>query len=90
MFGTVPFTPSSGNIYGNKATAFPHSRVMFSMQDKAQEFTKKQYGPLPVIGLPVQVQCEGFKCMAYRDRDGRWVDLFSHKFTDRVLGVVPA
>jgi len=90
MFGTVPFSPASENIHCNKATAFPHSGVMFGMQDKPEEFTKTQYGPLPVLGLPVQVQCDGFKCMAFRDREGRWVDLFSRKFMDRVLGVVPA
>jgi hypothetical protein len=48
------------------------------------------YGPLPVIGLPVQVQCDTFKCMAFRDSDGRWIDFFSRKFLPRVLGVVPA
>jgi hypothetical protein len=58
------------------------------MEDKAQEFGKNKYGPLPVFGLPVQVQCDGFKCMAFRDREGRWVDLFSREFVPRVLGVV--
>jgi hypothetical protein len=58
------------------------------MQDKAQEFQKIIYGALPVVGLPVQVQCDGFKCMAFRDRQGRWVDLFSHEFVPRVLGVI--
>ena len=70
--------------------AFPDSSVGCYMQDKAQEFKIIKYGPLPVLGLPVQVQCDGFKCMAFRDREGRWVDLFSRKFMDRVLGVVPA
>jgi hypothetical protein len=58
------------------------------MQDKAKEFKKIQYGSLPALGLPVQVQCDGFKCMAFRDREGRWVDLFSREFVPRVLGVV--
>ncbi len=51
---------------------------------------KPVYRPLPVSRLPVQVQCDGFKCMAYRDPEGRWVDLFSHEILPRVLGVVPA
>ena len=58
------------------------------MQDKAPEFKTTQYCPMPVLGVPVQVQCEGFTCMAFRDREGRWVDLFSHEFVPRVLGVV--
>jgi len=40
--------------------------------------------------LPVQVQCDGFKCMAFRDREGKWVDFFSREFVPRVLGVVSA
>jgi hypothetical protein len=58
------------------------------MEDRPQMFKKPVYGSLPVIGLPVQVQCDGFKCMAFRDREGRWVDLFTHQFVPRVLGVV--
>jgi len=58
------------------------------MEDKAQIFKKPQYGSLPILGLPVQVQCDGFKCMAFRDREGRWVDLFSRELLQRVLGVV--
>jgi hypothetical protein len=56
------------------------------------EFRKKKplYGPLPVLGLPVEVQCDGFKCMAFRDKEGKWVELFSRKFLSRVLGVVRA
>ncbi len=58
------------------------------MQDKIPEFEKVKYGPLPVLGVPVQVQCDGFKCMAFRDRQGRWVDLFTREFVPRILGVV--
>ena len=47
------------------------------------------YAPLPRLGLPVQVQCEGFKCMAYLDKQGRWIDFFSHEPLPKVLGVVP-
>ena len=51
---------------------------------------KPVYGPLPIIGLPVQVQCVGFKCMAFRDKEGRWVDLFTRELVSGVLGVVRA
>jgi len=29
--------------------------------------------PLPPA-VPVQVQCEGYRCLAYRDRAGTWVN----------------
>jgi len=60
------------------------------MESNIPEVAKVKYGPLPVLGLPVQIQCVGYKCMAYRDPEGRWVDLFSREFVTRVLGVVPA
>jgi hypothetical protein len=60
------------------------------MKENIPDPTKTNYGPLPSTGVPVQVQCDGYKCMAFRDREGRWVDLFSRQFVDRVKGVVPA
>jgi hypothetical protein len=28
--------------------------------------------PLPAIGEQVLVQAEGFRCLAFRDKDGKW------------------
>ena len=60
------------------------------MHDKQPESAKADevYGPLPRLGLPVQVQCDGFKCMAFLDEKGRWVDFFTHEHLSRVFGVV--
>jgi len=58
------------------------------MNDGVPKTGEPVYGPLPRPGLPVQVQCDGFKCMAYRDKDGNWMDLFTRKFLPGVLGVV--
>jgi hypothetical protein len=33
----------------------------------------------PTKGLPVQVQCEGFRCMAYQDENGNWIDSHTGK-----------
>jgi hypothetical protein len=33
--------------------------------------------PLPPIGEQVLVQAEGFRCLAFRDRDGKWRNAFS-------------
>jgi hypothetical protein len=60
------------------------------MQDKAAELKTVKYGPLPPVGMPVQVQCAGFKCMAYLDKEGKWRDLFSRQCLEQVLGVIPA
>jgi hypothetical protein len=60
------------------------------MESSIPAVVKHIYGPLPAAGVPVQIQCVGFKCMAFRDHEGRWVDLFSREFVPRVLGVVPA
>jgi hypothetical protein len=60
------------------------------MENSIPDLAKIKYGSLPALGIPVQIQCVGYKCMAYRDGEGRWVDLFSREFVPRVLGVVPA
>jgi hypothetical protein len=60
------------------------------MENNLPPAARPQYGPLPPVGVPVQIQCIGYKCMAYRNREGQWVDLFSREYVTRVLGVVPA
>jgi hypothetical protein len=54
------------------------------------DFKKEQprYGLLPALGVPVQVQCDGFKCMAFRDKQGNWKDFFTRESLPGVLGVV--
>ncbi len=41
--------------------------------------------PLPPIGENVVVQAEGFRCLAFRDKDGKWRDAFHH---DELLGSI--
>jgi hypothetical protein len=60
-----------------------------NVQDELEK-SKPRYGTIPIAGVPVQVQCDGFKCMAYRDKEGRWIDLFTRQLLSRVLGVVAA
>ena len=60
------------------------------MKDEVRNTAEPVYGPLPRLGLPVQVQCNGFKCIAYLDKNGKWMDFFTNKFLPGVLGVVPA
>ena len=59
------------------------------MQGKTGELKKVKYGPLPHAGVPVPIQCDGFKRMAYLDKEGKWRDLFSRKCLEYILGVVP-
>ena len=61
-----------------------------TMNENSPDPMTKNYGARPAVGVPVQVQCNGYKCMAFLDGEGRWVDLFSRQFVERVLGVVPA
>jgi hypothetical protein len=37
----------------------------------------------------VQVQCEGFRCLAYRDHEGRWIDFHTGKPLVGTVTVVP-
>jgi hypothetical protein len=31
----------------------------------------------PALSVPVHVQCEDFRCLAYRDQDGTWINYHS-------------
>lgn len=33
----------------------------------------------PPLAIPVHVQCEGFRCLAYRNETGEWVDYHNGK-----------
>jgi hypothetical protein len=37
---------------------------------------------------PIQVQCPGFRCLAYRAPDGSWMDFLTDRPIERVVGVV--
>jgi hypothetical protein len=38
----------------------------------------QQFNRRPLF-VPVHVQCEGFRCLAYRDEQGNWIDFASGK-----------
>jgi hypothetical protein len=43
---------------------------------------------LPPVGLNVIVQCDGFRCLAYRNLDGKWIATFDKRELDNVQYVV--
>ena len=44
---------------------------------------------LPPVGLNVWVQCEGYRCLAYRTKDGKWLTAIGNKEVTDVIRVVP-
>jgi hypothetical protein len=40
------------------------------MNEKTKQILNEK--KLPPVGMPVQVQCDGFRCMASRDETGVW------------------
>ena len=43
---------------------------------------------LPPVGRTVLVQCRGFRCLAFRDADGKWRDANRKQELPEVLKVV--
>jgi hypothetical protein len=37
------------------------------------------------LAVPVHVQCEGFRCLAYRDKKGNWINYHNR---DPINGIV--
>ena len=45
-------------------------------------------GKMEAEATPVRVQCLGFRCLAYRDREGLWRDFLTHERLASVIGLV--
>jgi len=54
---------------------------------KSSENEKKP--ALPPPGKPVIVQRPHCRCMAYKDRDGKWRDYFHRDELTDVIGIIP-
>jgi hypothetical protein len=46
--------------------------------------------PLPSHGEPVWVQCEGYRCLAFLAKDGKWKDFNSNKELGKVFKILSA
>jgi len=44
---------------------------------------------LPPVGERVIVQCEGFRCLAVCDHNGRWMDAFNDQMLPDVISFEP-
>lgn len=40
------------------------------------------------FAVPVQIQCDSFRCLAYRDKEGNWVDFHTGKLIVGTIRVV--
>lgn len=46
------------------------------MAENTKHGVQKAEKRLP-LAVPVHVQCEGFRCLAYRDKTGNWINYHS-------------
>jgi hypothetical protein len=59
------------------------------MTAKKLDENEKAESELPPVGLNVWVQCEGYRCLAYRTKDGKWLTAIGNKEVKDVIRVVP-
>ncbi len=59
---------------------------MSAKKIEEQDETESEFPP---VGLNVWVQCEGFRCLAYRTKDGKWLTAFGNKEVKDVIRVLP-
>ena len=50
--------------------------------------TEQKENDLPPVGEEVLVQCSSFKCMAYRDGEGKWRDAFDGRELPNVVQII--
>ena len=57
-----------------------------SLADQVKQAANESSDPLD--GPSFRVQCKGFRCLAYRDRQGAWRSYFNHQLLPPVLEVL--
>lgn len=55
-------------------------------QTKGRSF--ESHKRMPLMGQQVVVQCEGFRCLAYLDVEGKWRSAYDGKELPRVLEII--
>jgi CheY-like chemotaxis protein len=82
----VPFVFVSGTTSPTiKANAFFRGAADFIQKDELPKLVSllnrmfewnnsNQKNPTPEMGAPVVVQCQEFRCLGYRDKNGKWRD----------------
>jgi len=58
------------------------------MTAKKIERKDEKESDLPPIGLNVWIQCEGFRCLAYRTKDEKWKTAFGDEEVKNVIRVL--
>lgn len=57
-----------------------------TMLVQPQEKQRQEYPP---VGMPVIVQSNGYRCVAYRSDDGRWISCYDGREVENVLRFYP-
>lgn len=50
--------------------------------------TEQKEKDLPPVGQEVLVQCSSFKCVGYRDSEGKWRDAFDGRELPKVIQII--
>jgi hypothetical protein len=61
-------------------------RVMEGSKQQPDIGGKSQ--PIPLGGRLVMVRCPGFRCLAYRDKDGKWRDVAHDEERPEILEIL--
>jgi len=65
-----------------------YNEFMATNTKRCVEQADKHLAKHPVLAVPVHVQCEGFRCLAYRDKDGTWINYHSGEPIQGPVGVI--
>ena len=59
------------------------------MSAKKVDENDKTEDELPPVGINVWVQYDGYRCLAYRTKDGKWLTAIGNKEVKNVIRIVP-
>ncbi len=78
----IPFLFFSGQLsplvqeeaLAKGASVFIDKNDLGRLVSAIEQFRQKKFQRLPAVGHAVIVQCDGFRCLAYRNTEGKWID----------------
>ena len=80
--------PAQKGFAGKRLPASEAAGAYFMAKQQNKRGKKEVPAAMPEPGKEVVVQCEGFRCLAYRDEEGGWKSSSDHEQLEGVVKVL--
>jgi hypothetical protein len=65
------------------------NQLLYDDETVLVQLEENQSKQLPPVGMPVIVQCDGYRCEAYRNAEGKWFSSHDGREVNGVINFSP-